>query len=420
MLTASESELTQTTIVDATEVLPRYEARNRQHRCIALLEKHAPEAGGLLIFSRINIYYLTGTMGNGVLWLPKEGKPVLLVRHGVERCKLESPLEHIYSFRSYSELPTLLEQAEGKLASTVAVEFNGLTWQLGNLIQKKLPDVTFCAGDSVLTLCRAVKSEWELQKLRLAGARHHQCLHNELPYLIRPGMSEREISHTAWGVFFKHGHCGIMRMNAFGEEIFLGHVAAGDSGNYPSHFNGPLGLRGEHPAAPVMGYAGQIWKAGSPLAVDIGFCLEGYHTDKTQLYWAGPANTIPDEVRRAQDACIEIQQRTAEKLQAGIAPSLLYHESLKIAEKYNFSEGYMGLGKNKVSFLGHGIGLGIDEFPVLANKFDAPVEIGNVIALEPKIGIAGIGMVGVENTFEVTADGAKCITGNKYDILCVE
>jgi Xaa-Pro dipeptidase len=80
----------------------------------------------------------------------------------------------------------------------------------------------------------------------------------------------------------------------------------------------------------------------------------------------------------------------------------------------------MGLGDNKVQFLGHGIGLVIDEQPVLASRFDEPLQEGMTIAVEPKIGLPGIGMVGVENTFEVTHDGGKCITGDRFDLLCVD
>ncbi len=49
---------------------------------------------------------------------------------------------------------------------------------------------------------------------------------------------------------------------------------------------GRLAFAASIPAVPLMGYAGKLWKAGEPLALDIGFQLEGYHTDKTQLYWA--------------------------------------------------------------------------------------------------------------------------------------
>lgn len=80
----------------------------------------------------------------------------------------------------------------------------------------------------------------------------------------------------------------------------------------------------------------------------------------------------------------------------------------------------MGLGGNKVRFLGHGIGLALDEVPVLAPRFDEPLQTGTVMAIEPKVGLPGLGMVGVENTFEVTPGGGRCITGSGFDIICVE
>lgn len=70
----------------------------------------------------------------------------------------------------------------------------------------------------------------------------------------------------------------------------------------------------------------------------------------------------------------------------------------------------MGLGENAVPFLGHSLGLTIDEYPAIAEGFDMPLEKGMVVALEPKIGIPGFGMVGVEDTFEVTEAGGCVLT----------
>ena len=79
----------------------------------------------------------------------------------------------------------------------------------------------------------------------------------------------------------------------------------------------------------------------------------------------------------------------------------------------------MGLGRNKVSFVGHGIGLAIDEYPAVAKGFDLPLEEGAVLAIEPKIGLPGVGMVGVENTFLVTPQGGKSLTGEDLGIIRV-
>jgi len=397
----------------------REELELRHERCRWALAGVAPEAGGLLVVSRLNIYYLTGTYGAGVLWLPIEGVPVLLCRRGLERARLESPLAHVLSFRSFRDLPGLLAGAGAPLAATAAVEMGGITWALGRTLAEHLAPVKLVPGDRALSLARAVKSPWELEIIRAAGADHDRCLRERLPALIAPGMSEREIAHRVWEVLFAAGHQGLLRMENYGEEVFLGHVSAGESGNYPSVFNGPVGLRGEHPATPHMGSA-KRWERGEPLVCDIGFVRSGYHTDKTQVYFAGPRAAIPARAAAAHEFCIEVQAWVAGQLRPGSVPSQLAEHCFAWAERAGWSEGFMALGGNKVRFIGHGIGLAIDEYPVLAKGFDAPLETGMLLAIEPKIGIPGLGMVGVENTFEVTPAGGRCVTGAAYDIICVE
>ncbi len=405
---------------EALATIPAEELTLRHERCRKLLDEFVPDAGGLLVFARPAIYYLTGTLGTGCLWLPREGQPLLMLRKGEGRAALEAPTIPLATYRSYKDLAVLAAEAGAPLSATIAVDMGGLSWQLGDMLRSRLGAHRFVSGDQVLAVAQSLKSEWELRILRSCGERHHMALHDVLPQLIRPGMSEREIAHTAWAVFFELGHQGILRMSAFGEECFLGHVSAGDSGIYPSSFNGPLGVRGEHPAVPLMGYAGKLWKAGEPLALDIGFQLEGYHTDKTQLYWGGHSSTVPAQVQAAHDFCVEVQAWAAEQLKPGVRVSDIWAHCLHWAETAGFAEGFMGLGANKVPFLGHGIGLAIDGWPAIAKGFDRPVEKGMVFALEPKQAIGGLGMVGVENTYEVTDSGGACITGQEYELLCVQ
>jgi Xaa-Pro aminopeptidase len=306
------------------------------------------------------------------------------------------------------------------MTPVMAAVMAGLTWQLGTLLVAKLSAHTLVPGDHAMALAKMVKSEFELEIMRRCGDKHHRCLHDILPGRIRPGMTEREVAHHAWAVFFEQGHMGILRMQAHDEECFLGHVSAGDSGNYPSSFNGPLGLRGEHPAVVLMGNANTVWQPGQPLMLDIGFQIEGYHTDKTQAYFAGPESAIPDTIRRAHDFCIEVQDWVCANAKPGVTPAELYAGSLDMAKRCGFAEGFMGLDDNQVPFVGHGIGLTIDEFPAIAKGFDLPLEPGMTLAVEPKQGVRGVAMVGVENTFEITATGARCITGDSYEMVGVK
>lgn len=401
----------------ALERLADGELALRHQRVRQLLASHMPASGGLLVFGKVAVYHLSGTMAAAALWLPVEGRPVLLCRRAMDRARLESPLQAA-AFRSYGDLPGVLAEAGSPLSDVVAAELGALSWPLGQNLIARLPGVRLEPADQLVAMAQSVKTPWELAKLRLAGERHGRCLREVIPAQLTPGMNERQISHCIWQAFFAEGHCGLMRMGSGSEEIFLGHVAAGDSGNYPSVFDGPLGLRGEHPAAPCMGYAGTLWQQGQPLALDVGFCLEGYHTDKTQILWSGPESSVPAVVRVAHQCSMEIEAWLAGNLKPGAIPSQLYAKSLDMAQRAGFAEGYLALGGNKVKFVGHGIGLVVAGWPVLAKGFDAPLEAGQTLALEPKIGLPGIGMVGVENTYEVTDAGGRNLTGSG-ELLCL-
>jgi len=398
---------------------PAEEIHSRWKRYKELLLQHLPQAEGSFIFSRLNLFYFTGTFANGVFWLPIEGEPILFCRRGAERAKIETPLNNIVQFSSYRDIEQTFHDLAITMPQIIAVEMNGLPWSLSNSLIKYLPNVEFIPSDKFIAIMRAKKSEWELQLLREAGKKHDKCLTQLLPPFLHEGISELQISHKMSDIFYSEGHYGVLRMDTFGEEAFLGHIAIGDSANYPSVFNGPVGLRGAHPAVPFMGADEIKWYSGSPLTIDSGFTIGGYQTDKTQVYWLGKESSIPESVQSAHNFCVEMQAMISEQLHPGSIPSNLWNQCEEIASLSPWKSGFMGLGSNKVNFVGHGIGLAIDEHPAVADGFDLPLEEGMVLAIEPKIGIPGVGMVGTENTFEVTPQGGKALTGNNYQIITI-
>ena len=398
---------------------PVEEIHSRWKKYREFLRKDFPQAEGAFVFSRLNIFYFTGTFANGVFWLPAEGEPILFCRRGAERAELETPIKNIVQFNSYGDIEKTFKDFAINLPSQIATEMNGLSWSLSKSLIRYLPNTEFIPGDKLISMTRAKKSEWELQILREVGKKHNKCLTQLLPPSLHEGINELQISHKISAIFYSEGHHGVLRMETFGEEAFLGHIALGDSANYPSVFNGPVGLRGAHPAVPFMGSEKIKWESGMPLIIDNGFTIGGYQTDKTQMYWLGNKSTIPESIQSAHNFCVEMQAMLAEQLCPGSIPSNLWDQCDKIVSKSPWANGFMGLGNNKVNFVGHGIGLAIDEYPVLANGFDLPLEEGMVLAIEPKIGIPGIGMVGTENTFEVTINGGKPLTGNNYEIITI-
>jgi Xaa-Pro aminopeptidase len=405
--------------MEAIDTLPSPELENRWSKVREYLAHDLPSAHGVMVMSRTLIFWLTGHWGNGLFWLPVEGEPVLMLRKGLERAKLESPVETILSFRSPGQIPKLLTETGQGLPAVVGIDMGNISWTAGQALTSRLEHVQFLAADQVLARARAVKSDWELATMRLAGERHSQALSRNVLNKIEPGMSEREIAKVVWNEMYDLGHQGQVRMNGPGEELYLGVVAAGDSGNYPTVTNGPVGYRGAHPGVPQMGYAGQIWQKGQPLVVDTVFQLEGYHTDKTQVYFAGARDRLPNELQNAHAMCQEIHAWLLENLLPGAKPSQLYARCLEMVHKKGWADGFMGLGMNQVPFVGHGIGVFVDDWPAVAARFDSPLDEDMVLALEPKIGVPDMGMVGVENTCQVTAKGGVSLTGEADDIICV-
>lgn len=106
-------------------------------------------------------------------------------------------------------------------------------------------------------------------------------------------------------------------------------------------------------------------------------------------------------------------------MKPGAIPSEIYQTILDDLD-LEFKQNFMGYKDRRVKFLGHGIGLLIDEMPVIAKGFDEPFVENMTLAVEPKAGIPNVGMVGIENTFVVTPRGGECITGGNSGLIPVK
>jgi len=400
------------------ERIPSEELLSRHTRCRELLAQLIPSAEGILITGTPNLYYMTGTTANGLAWLPLEGDMVLAVRKGLDRARLESPLANIVPFRSYKELPRICDEAGCPLPLALAVDQAGVSWEQGRMLHERLSGRTLIPGDAIIARTRARKTPWELEKMR-ESCRRINVGFRQLAERIHPGMNEYAIGHVLWDIYLSMHHTASFPTGMHGSMVTLGHICIGDNGNFPSAYDGPLGVKGVHPASPSMGHPQSVWHEGDVLSVDSGFNFEGYISDKTQTFFAGRASDIPAAVRNAQDISMRIAEQTATALTPGAIPSEIYALSLDIAKRAGYADTYMGYGDNQVHFLGHGIGLTVSEWPIFARGFSEPLQAGMTLALEPKIAIPGVGMVGIENTYEITETGATCLTGSITDIICL-
>lgn len=380
---------------------------------IARLQQGLAETGldGALVLDRTNMYYYTGTIQNGVLFVPAEGAPVFFVRRSFERAEKETPLEILVQLSSLSELFGSLRGYSYQV-DRLGLDETAVPVSIYRKLSKAFPETDFEDISLRLSMIRSVKSEYEEALIREAG-RRHKALYDQIPDMIQEGMTEWELGSAIHGCMLKLGYTGLARLTSFNSEFFAGVISFGESGNYPTASVGPGGSVGLCPAFPYLGGTRRL-KKGEPIFIDTGFAHEGYFTDKTRIFAIGR----PDQAAiDAHTTCLDIQEAVRCRLRPDAVPSQIFDEvyDSEIAPCH-FEENFMGFGSNQVSFLGHGLGLAIDEFPAIARKIRFPLKKNMVIAIEPKKGLKDIGLVGVENTYLVAEHGGEKLTPGSDDI----
>lgn len=393
--------------------VPLIELQNRMACFRTQMDKSNPDWGIIVIFSKINQYYFTGTMQDGMLFIPRNDAATFWVRRSYERALDESLFPNIKQMESFRDAAF----ATRKLPETVYLETEILPIALLQRFQKYFPFASVKSMDMQVSWTRAIKSPYELDLMEQSGKIHKRILEELVPPILKEGISEVEFTIKLYSTMVGEGHQGIVRFSMHDTEMGIGQIGFGENSIYPTYFNGPGGNRGISPAIPFLGSRDKRLKKGDLVFVDIGCGVEGYHTDKTMTYMFG--KPLPKEVIDTHHQCVSVQNEMAKMLKPGAVPSQIYDTVMnKLSPE--FQNNFMGFGNRKVKFLGHGIGLTIDEIPVIAQGFDEPLQEGMVMALEPKKGIKGVGMVGIENTFFVTPQGGRCITGNHPGLMLVK
>ncbi|MCX6236322.1 MAG: Xaa-Pro peptidase family protein [Bacteroidia bacterium] len=390
--------------------VPLTELNSRLERFRKRMDDSCPDWQIAIVFSKINLYYFTGTMQEGVLFIPKSDEAVLWVRRSYERAVDESLFPSIKPMESYRDAAVTMKN----LPEIVYLEKEIVPIAILQRFQKYFPFSVIESADLQIGAVRSVKSRYELALMEQSGKIHERVTEKLVPAMLHEGMSELEFFCDLYTAMMNEGHHGVARFGMFDTETILGQIAFGESSIYPTCFNGPGGNYGMSPAVPIMGSRNRKLRKGDLVFVDTGCGVEGYHTDKTMTYMFG--KSLPDYAIKIHLQCVDVQNNIAAMLKPGAIPSVIYNDILKELSP-DFLENFMGFGTRKVKFLGHGIGLTIDELPVIANGFDEPIREGMVFAIEPKKGIPHIGMVGIENTFIVTPQGGRNITGNHPGLL---
>jgi Xaa-Pro dipeptidase len=391
-------------------VVPREEIERRLSALRAALREDGLD--GAVVVQNTDLAYLSGTNQQAHLVVPLEGEPTLHVRRVLERARQESPLARIEPMESLSALPAALEGAGLPRGSRVGLELDVLPASRYLGYARRLDGWELGDASPALRRTRSVKSAWELERMREAAKQVRRAA-EAVPRLLHVGLAEHQLQLEVESELRRAGHQGQLRFRGFNQEMHYGQVLGGPSAAVPGYSDSPLCGPGPNPVL-GKGADGRVLEDGDPVIVDLVGGWDGYLADQTRTFIVGRA---PAELRRAYEVSVAILRDVEGSLRPGAVPSALFAAAEGSAQAAGLGEHFMGHGRDRIRFLGHGVGLEIDELPILAPGFDDPLVAGNVVAVEPKFVFPGVGAVGIENMYAVTADGAEKLTTAPEELI---
>jgi Xaa-Pro aminopeptidase len=370
------------------------------------------ELEGLLVVQKMDFYYLSGTTQDGLLFVPLEGAPLLMIKRELERAKAESPLKNVVPINSTRDLPNLVKSHWGRGLKNLGLEFDMLPVKDYFRYQNIFPGVKLIDASPIIQEVRKLKSSFEIDLMRVAGEIGKSVYH-EGQKALKEGMTEIEFGGLLEASAKAHGHEGLLRVRSLNYEAYTWHVLSGPTGGIVSQSDSPMGGLGLSPAFPV-GASLKAMKAHEPILVDFGTCYHGYQVDETRMFSIGK---MKKKFIDAYQACREIHDAILDEVKPEADCEGVFIRTLRLAEKLGYKDSYLGPPGLQTRFVAHGIGLELNELPFIAQGQSYLLEEGMTFSLEPKIVFPGEGSVGIENTVVVTKNGYEILTPLEQEIF---
>ena len=344
-----------------------------------------------LITCNVNLLYTYGRVVSGYLYLPLHSPALLFIKRPNNITG-----EHVFPIRKPEQILDLIKESGLPAPQKLMLEGDELSYTEYNRLAAVFPESEIVNGTPLIREARSIKTPVEVELFRR----------------YRPGMTDLEFSIEIERLMRLQGNLGIFRVFGQSMEIFMGSVLTGDNAAFPSPYDFALGGEGLDPALPG-GLNRSLLKEGQSVMVDLGGNFNGYMGDMSRVFSIGK---LSDEAYTAHQVCLDIQGAVSSMAQPGVVCEDLYNTAIDIVTKAGFADKFMGIGQ-QAKFIGHGIGLEINEAPVLAPRMKQELEPGMVFALEPKIVIPGVGPVGIENSWTVTQEGVEKLTICNEEII---
>lgn len=392
--------------------VPFFELQSR----VSGLQEHLRKEGisGALLVQRADTLYYSGTAQNIHLYVPQNGRPVVMAYRDFARAQAESSWG-VVPMLGLSKIPELIQGSGLPIPTVIGLEYDVLPIANFERYQKLFLGAVFKDISLAIRRQRAVKSSWEIERLEETAEIYPKVL-DYAKSILRPGMTELELDGLIEAKARALGHGGYVRVRGFGSEFHFGVVTAGARATFPSSFDGPVVGTGLSPEQPI-GASSEAIPLDEPIIIDFTSVLRGYQIDQTRTL---VMSTLPPELMEAYEVVCNIQELLRKALVPGRVAGDIYHEILTwVKENTSYADNFMGSGGTKVSFIGHGVGLELDELPKISRGAKDVLVPGMVIAIEPKLVFPGVGVVGIEDTVVVEGkEGARFLSKGSRE-LCV-
>lgn len=357
------------------------------------------DVDGCLLTVDVNLYYTTGRIFSGYFYLPVEGAPWFFVKRPNGYTN-----DHVVYIRKPEQMAELFKAHDLELPRKLLLEADELSYTDFIRLQTIFHPQEIGNATAMMRTLRQVKTPYEISQFRISAARHAKT-YAEIPACFRPGMTDLEFQFEIEKRMRQNGSIGIFRAFGANMNIFMGSILAGENAEAPSPFDFALGGNGIDPSCP-LGANGTVLKEGTAVMVDMAGNYTAYMTDMTRVFSVG---RLTDLAYRAHQTSLFIQNEIENVARPGKSCAELYDIAAKITGNEGLDAYFMGT-RQQAKFVGHGIGIQINELPVLTPRSKEVLEPGMVFALEPKYVIPGVGAVGIENSFLVTDTGLEKLT----------
>lgn len=366
----------------------------------------------VMILQNADLFYFTGTIQSGCMYVPVQGTPVYMVRRDMRRAMSESALSEIVPFSSMREVPGILSGYGLPEPKRIGMELDVLPVSFYERYRKVFPGAAISDATPLIRRVRMIKSDFELEIMRRAAIQVDRVCRRARE-VIREGMTDLDLAAELEYTARLDGHLGHIRMRVFNGEMIFGHAFSGADGAVPAYTDTPLGGVGMSPSF-GQGCSGTGLVPQQPIVVDFAGSRDGYLVDQTRVFALGG---LPEYLLAGHRDMLAVQDKMAELALPGAPWGDVYDACLALAAEQGHADNFMGFKGSQVSFVGHGVGIEIDEYPFLARGFnDVPLETGMVFAFEPKLVFPGVGAVGIENTFHISGNGLEKLTFSKEQI----